>query len=197
MTASADGTWVIDAVPSAHYDDAIAIGALLPPAQLGPSYSFAVSVDRERLAIPYRIYNPELDADDLAVLTGTQRVLMHCLYTRHHDGRVRQRHLRSIVDETRPWVAPFVVQLIGEYVADILMDIRSGLAEVDIPGTRKHAMYGEFGAANPEFMILTRQRVASYWDCYYRNLWADRAYYPGTTLIESLRAAARHFEAVR
>ncbi|WP_346116299.1 hypothetical protein [Micromonospora coerulea] len=195
VVARADDSWLIDAVPSAQYDDAVAVAALLPRTRFRPALPFAVSVDGENLAIPYRVYGPELQADDLSALPSTQQIIMHCLYTRHHDGRTRQRHLRSIIAETHPWVAPFVVQLVGEYVAAILVDIRDGLVEVDSPGTRLHAMYGKFGSANPEFITLTRQRVASYWDCYYRRLWADRAHYPGTTVIESVRAAARQFQA--
>jgi hypothetical protein len=193
-TAPADGAWVRDAVPCAQHDDGVVVGALLPPSPLKPARPFVVSVEGETLTIPYRIYGPEPGADGLAELSENQRIIMYCLYTRHHDGRVRQRCLRSIIGETRPWVAPFVVQLVGEYVLNILMDIRSGLVEVDIPGTQMHTMYGRFGAANPEFIARTRQRVASYWDCYHRNVWADRTYYPGTTVIESLSAAARHFQ---
>ncbi|KUL41686.1 hypothetical protein ADL15_03165 [Actinoplanes awajinensis subsp. mycoplanecinus] len=186
----------MDAVPYVQRDDGVFVGALMPPSPLKPAGSFVVSVEGEILTIPYRIYGPELGAVDLAVLSETQRTLMHCLYTRHHDGRVRQRHLSSIIGEVHPWVAPFVVQLVGEYVLNILMDIRSGLVEVDTPGTQMHAMYGRFGAANPEFIARTRQRVASYWHCYYRNVWTDRKFYPGTTVIDSVRAAARHFQPV-
>jgi hypothetical protein len=91
----------------------------------------------------------------------------------------------------------FVVQLVGEYVLSVVMDIRSGLVEVDIPGTQTHGVYGRFGAADPEFLFRTRQRVASYWHCYYRNVWADRKYYPGTTVVDSVRAAARHVQTAR
>ncbi|WP_328474795.1 hypothetical protein OHA21_16165 [Actinoplanes sp. NBC_00393] len=196
-SASADRRWVAEAFPSAEYDDAVALGPLLPHERFKPSYRFVVSIGGEEVAIPYRIYGAELDDGDLAALSTSQRIIMHCLYTRHHDGRVRQRHLRLIVGELRPWIAPFVVQLVGEYVADILLDIRDGLVEVDVSGTDMHAMYGRFGAANPEFIALTRQRVASYWNCYYRNSWADRSYYPGTTVIESLRAASRQFDATK
>lgn len=38
---------------------------------------------------------------------------MHRLYTRHHDGHVRQRHLARIIEVTDSWIVPFVVQLIG------------------------------------------------------------------------------------
>ncbi len=188
--AAAENSWVLNSVPAAQLDDAAAVAALLPPAEFRPAAPFVVRVGGESLTIPGRIYCPELPADDLSALPATQRAIIHRVYTRHHDGRVRRRHLRSIIDEPRPWVAPFVVRLVGEYVADILLDIRTGLVEVDVPGTRMHAVYGEFGAANPEFITLTRQRVASYWNCYHRNLWADRAHYPGTTVIESVMAAA-------
>ena len=74
-----------------------------------------VRVDGEELVIPYRIYH--LDHEDVfADLTETQSILYSCLLTRHHDGHVRQRHLERILSVHEPWIAPFVVQLTGEYV---------------------------------------------------------------------------------
>lgn len=85
---------------------------------------------------------------------------------------------------------PFVIQLVGEYVLEILVTIQHGLAELDTPGTSQHAAYGQFLAGNPGFLALTSQRVTSYWNCYYRSKYPDRRDYPGHTLLLSLQNAA-------
>jgi hypothetical protein len=93
------------------------------------------------VAIPYRIYNDEVPGDEQHALTPTQRIMLSCLYTRHHDGFVR-RHLEKIVRLPLPWVAPYVVALTGEYVLEILELIRRELVELDQPGTTVHRVYG-------------------------------------------------------
>ncbi|MGF6884808.1 hypothetical protein ABIA39_007011 [Nocardia sp. GAS34] len=87
---------------------------------------------------------------------------------------------------------PFVVKLVGEYVLDIVVDIQRGLANVATVEAAHHEAYGRFAATNPEFLHLTSQRVASYWDCYYRNRYPHR-YYPGRIVIEELQEAAATF----
>jgi hypothetical protein len=42
---------------------------------------------------------------------------------RHHDGFGRQRQLKTLLDADEPWTAPFIVQLLGEYVIQICRDI--------------------------------------------------------------------------
>jgi hypothetical protein len=49
------------------------------------------------LALPYRVYFPELSGEQVRGLTSTQRQVVHCLYVRHHDGYVRQRHLEALL----------------------------------------------------------------------------------------------------
>jgi hypothetical protein len=180
---------ILPAFPAALAADVRAVAQTLPHAGLQPAGVFSVWIHGEPLSILYRLYNPE-PADDLSDrLSAVQTKVLHCLYTRHHDGHVRQRHLSQIIDATDPWIVPFVVQLIGEYVLDIVVTIKQGLADLDHPGTPHHQAYGRFAAANPDFLFLTSQRVASYWNCYYRNRFPHR-YYPGRILIDSLQDAA-------
>lgn len=47
-----------------------------------------------------------------------------------------------------------------------------------VAGTPLHSADGRFAAANTQFLGLTYQRAASYWDCYHRNQFADRRHYP-------------------
>jgi hypothetical protein len=86
--------------------------------------------------------------------------LLDCLFTRHHDGIVRQKHLALIICSHNIWVPCFVVLLVGEYVVEILQVIQENLTHLET------STYADYVRANPEFLALTEQRVISYWDCY-------------------------------
>jgi hypothetical protein len=81
-------------------------------------------------------------------------------------------------------------------LAQIIFTIRDGLINLDVSGTAMHRVDGQFAAANPAFIDLTYQRTASYWDCYYRNLFADRRNYPSFPILASIRAAGADLNAV-
>src|SRR5262245_29648517 len=162
---------------------------LIPAAKVEPAGDFTVTVEGEQVRIPYRIYNPEPLDSAIEGLDGDTQHVLSCLYTRHHDGWVRQRHLRRVIRLTDPWVAPFVIKLVGEYVVELLIDIHEGLGGFDVEGSPQRLQYGRFVAANPDFLDLTARRVTSYWNCYYRGSYPDRTTYPGFQLIVGLRRA--------
>ncbi|MGC4811185.1 hypothetical protein ACLQ29_11730 [Micromonospora sp. DT228] len=166
--------------------------AVLPSAPHAPTSRFRVLVDGEPVLIPYRIYSDEPSVAAEAALSATQRAVLDCLYTRHHDGRVRQRRLERVVGLIQPWVAPFLVQLVGEYVDEILLVIRRVLTpEMVVPNSPTDSVYGRFAAENPAFVALTGERVASYWDCYHRRRYPTLIDYPGHAVMAALRAAAK------
>jgi hypothetical protein len=165
------------------------VAAAVPRASLLPHGHFVVDVTGERLTIPTRIYNDEPDGQQND-WTPTHRLVAHCLYTRHHDGRVRERHALRIVRDLTPWVLPFVVQLVGEYVVEIVAALEERLPEIGTPSSLQERAYGAFLAANPELLRLTRARVISYWDCYYRRDFPALADYPGYRLIAAFERAA-------
>lgn len=170
-----------------------AVLEILPPTRLMPVSSFTVSVQGESVTIPYRLYNDEPESEAQQTLSPDQRTILHCLYTRHHDGRIRHRHLEQASESLQPWVMPFVVQLVGEYVLEILVTIQDQLAELNTPDAAQHTAYGQFLAANPNFLTLTGQRVTSYWNCYYRPAYPNLHTYPGHALLRSLQAAASSY----
>lgn len=151
---------------------------------------FQVDVRGETVTIPSRIYHDEPDADGVRSLAGLQPAILHCLYSRHCDGLVRQRHLEQILGLDEEWVAPFVLQLAGEYVLEILQAIHSGLPQLGVPGSTQRRLYGEFIARNPAFFARTERRVVSYWSEYYRWKYPAFGTYPGSSLVEAFRAAA-------
>lgn len=164
------------AFPSKLEKDALTALSALPENPY-PWMPFSVQVEKETLSIPYRIYHN-------ASLTKTQGLtlqeqLLACLLTRHRDGFIREKHLSRIIAVNATWVAPFVVQLLGEYVIEIIQVIENNLAVLDKP------LYRSFLSSNPSFWTLTQQRVISYWDCYYRS--HRRAAYPGFRVMDFFR----------
>ncbi|MFD7500384.1 hypothetical protein [Streptomyces sp. NPDC059850] len=178
------------AFPSQLVHDVRAVLAVMPEPQHPFMSPFPVDVSGETVSIPSRIYNDEPPADAEHRLTATQVGILHCLYSRHGDGMIRQRHLEEIVRSDEPWVVPFVVQLVGEYVVEILDAIRIGIADVATPGSAQRLLYGEFIARNPAFFARTERRVVSYWSHYYRREYPAFGAYPGCLVLGLLRAAA-------
>lgn len=120
--------------------------------------TFSYTIDGIELTAPYRIYNPVPDPEWVRQLDQTERLVLHCLYTRHYNGRVRQRHLRELLDSDETWVMPFIAELLGEYVVQIHEDIARAFSS----GTINRETWDSFAAENREHLIRTRTRYLSY-----------------------------------
>jgi hypothetical protein len=147
--------------------------ALIPAGRVGP-----LVVDGEDVLIPYRIYSRERRRWVAARLDVEAALVLGCAYTRHHDGRVRERSVLTVVEVDRAWIVPFVVQLLGEYVVQIGEVVLQRLDRLQ-PET-----YQRFAAANDSFMRLTRSHIVSYWNCYYRGHFRLPDYPPVRVLME-------------
>ncbi|MDT0547750.1 hypothetical protein [Streptomyces lonegramiae] len=189
-TTTENGGALAAAFPSRLADEVHAVLTVMPKSRHPSMSPFLVRVSGESVAIPYRIHHDEPPAGTEGSLTENQRLILHCLYSRHGDGRIRQRRLERVVGSGEPWAAPFVVQLVGEYVLEILEAIRRGLPDLAVPGSAPWLLYGDFVARNPAFFRQTERRVVSYWSCYHRHRYPVFGTYPGCLLLESLRAAA-------
>jgi hypothetical protein len=124
-----------------------------------PKRTFDVIVQGENISIPSRLYG---DVLPLLNCSDAQQLIWSCLYSRMSDGFVRERFLREVIHTNSPYVVPFVIQLCGEYVIEIISIIHSNLGKLN------RDMYIEFVNENPEFIHLTRQRAFSYWNCYFQ-----------------------------
>ena len=145
-----------------------------------------VSVRGEHVEIPNRIYNRELASRAVERLNESQRRVAACVYSRHHDGHVREATCATLLASEEPWVVPYVVQLLGEYVVEIsvlILDRLSAQSSFNSPG------YSEFVRANSAFIAVTEQRAISYWSCYYRHDFS-RDEYPPLVAIDRLRSGA-------
>ena len=188
-------TVIARAFPGALAADVRACASIITAAQPAPSVDFTVRAGDDTLFIPYRICNDEPEPGALATLAPRARVIARCVYTRHHDGHVRQRNLEQILPVTDHRVTAYVVQLAGEYVIEITAAIRAAFSELATAGTPHRAAYGRFAAANPGFTGLARARAISYWNQCYRRQYPVLASYPGHAFFAELKAAAREHAA--
>lgn len=172
------GPRLADAFPSELRNDVSVAIKAMPPEDIHAMHGFSVLVRGELVHIPYRIYNPEPEQGALADLSRQQMEILSCLYTRHHDGRVRERTVRPLLESDADWIVPFVVQLIGEYVVEIIEVINDGLTQKADLGS-----YERFAAENRDFLELTKQHAISYWNCYYRSKYPRVNDYPGRVAI--------------
>jgi hypothetical protein len=140
-----------------------------------------IQLNGQPLRIPSRIYNSELGASTFALLPVPERGIAACLYTRHHDGQVRQRALTLAIEVEEAWAAPFILHLLGEYVLEIV----TIAAQVTNGPPREGIM--SFLRENPGFLDLIDSRATSYWNEYYRQQFPDKKDYPGLIAIAVLR----------
>lgn len=142
---------------------------------------FSVKVNDEIIFVPTRIYFDRMPLP-FNFLDRDEKLIQQCIWTRHHSGYKRQAALAEIISSNRSWTIPFIMFLVGEYVIEILDDIYAGLNEID------ERRLGQFLSENPQFHLLTRERVVSYWDVYYRRSFG-RKEYVGFKILERLQDA--------
>jgi hypothetical protein len=160
----------------------VRVAAALPKPDPPTSHTFPVLVSEELLRIPHRVYH-DLSLIDLASLNAVRTEILDCLLTRHHNGYVREEHLKKILDKNHPWIPPFVIQLVGEYVIEVLYAIRDALRDLD------HELYRAFLISNPAFFRLTKQRLVSYRACYYSGV--EKSKYVGFEIVNFFDNLAR------
>lgn len=188
---------LVRAFPSRLHSAALEVFGALPASDYEPVGDIATSYRRacpglrlasEQVSIPYRIYNPRPGQSLLQRLDDERSLVLSCIYSRHHDGFVRQEFVsRILTSDDDACIIPFVVQLLGEYVVEICADVERFVLE-SLPA-RPNLLQGfaTFLADNPCYAELTEQRATSYWSCYYRRQHPSRQTYPGLVALDSLR----------
>ncbi|MHC8331473.1 hypothetical protein [Pseudomonas sp. LB3P25] len=94
---------------------------------------------------------------------------------------MRQRQLEQILSVQEPWIIPFVFQLTGEYVIQILETVEAHLPKFD------PAVYGRFIRDNQAYFQTSQARMIGYGDCYYRCLYKHPSDYVGFRVFAKLR----------
>lgn len=145
--------------------------------------TLTIKLDNELLTIPYRLYFNEPDSEKETKLTDTQQTILNCIYLRHHDGYLRQRRLEKLLDKNEYWVTPFTIQLLGEYVYEILQVFDLHINDETIDN------YERFVKENSKYWQQTESRMISYWNEYYRLQFPKLKNYLGRQIVERIKKA--------
>ena len=144
-----------------------------------------VQLGSELLSIPYRIYFNEPVIEEENKLTDIQKTILNCIYLRHFDGYLRQRRLENLVDKNDNWIIPFTIQLLGEYVFEILQVLDKHINDKTI------GSYVKFIRENPKYWKQTESRMISYWNENYRRQFPKLKIYLGRQLVNRIKKSER------
>jgi hypothetical protein len=143
------------------------------------AHFFEIKSQGEALYIPERIYYDEPNLAQISTLTNNQQLMINTLYTRHHNGFVREAKVKDVIRfaNRNVWIIPYIIKLVGEYVIEILQVIKENLDLIEIEKIKV------FFSENPRFYNTIESRVASYWDCYYRRRYPKLQDYVGYHIL--------------
>ena len=122
------------AFPPELADDVLAVCHLLRHGTNSPTEHDIgrVNIREFDIRIPSRIYSDVPTDAELSIITDQQRLIVSCLLTRHHNGFVRQRFAKHFDNSLCSWTLPFAIQLLGEYVHEIFVDLDDVLSLIHI-----------------------------------------------------------------
>ena len=142
-----------------------------------------VLLEGEHLSIPNRLYFNEPELEKEQTLTNSQKVILNCIYLRHHNGYVRQSRLEKI-NSNEYWITPFTFKLLGEYILEILEVLDRQL------DNNKLENYKRFSIENPKYYQQTESRMTSYWNEYYKRRFPKLRDYLGRIIFDLIKTKA-------
>ena len=135
-------------------------------------------INNEKLAIPYRLYH-NTAGTMLLEFFEQGKIMSHCIGTRNHNGFVRQKHLKFLLEyEFLYWTVPYIIKICDEYVIQILEMVYAELSKRDTE------IFKKFTAENPEMIGKCYGRMVSYWNAYYRYKYRNLKEYVGYKLFK-------------
>ncbi len=143
--------------------------------------TLTIQLENEVLTIPYRLYFNEPVSKKETKLTDTQQTILNCIYLRHHDGYLRQSRLEKLIEKNEYWVTPFTIQLLGEYVYEILQVLDKHINDKTIDN------YERFVKENSKYWQQTESRMISYWNEYYRRQFPKLKDYLGRYIVDRIK----------
>jgi hypothetical protein len=170
--------------PAVLWPDADVAISYLEPLYEDPAWSVSpdsigpILLNAEQLSIPFRVYLLDPEPDRLSALTNIQQLIINAILSRSSNGFVREKCVRELLRSDEPWIPPFVLQLVGEYVLQIIRVVQ------DHSAVLKGSEYRRFIIDNPSFFQLLKQRITSYWNCYYRAMFPRLRDYPAFQIAE-------------
>ena len=176
---------LIRAFPKALLDDVLVISKYLESKKIKTheSSQCEVLIHHEHIVVPSRIYITQLQCIEFHNFSLTQRQILWCILTRHHNGFVRQRALeRLIKTDLTSFMIPFIFQLLGEYVQEILEAIEP------ILDANNQGLFAAFMLQNPKYDQTTQSRIVSYWNEYYRIKYPNFNDFIGYKILNKLKS---------
>ena len=129
-----------------------------------PTVEQEIILNGQKLIIPGRVYFDNPTDTTGKTLNDNQQTILNCIYLRHHNGFVRQKRLEKLIENTNDYfVIPYIFQLLGEYVMEILEVADKHINDKTINN------YLKFFTENPKYRQQTESRMIIYWDVYYRR----------------------------
>jgi hypothetical protein len=152
--------------PKKYNEDLIVILKILSKQVLDENYKIIneipAMVDGEEIIFPYRIYLNEIEKVDEDTLNEIQKIILSCIFTRHHDGYIRQKNLRKIFNSNENFTIPYKLKLLSEYVVEINKDIAANIENnIDI--------YKKFTNKNIKFYKRIYSQIDSQWGEHFKG----------------------------
>lgn len=95
--------------------------------------------------------------------------------------------MRQILTTNNYIATPFIAQLLGEYVIEILTVIKDNLFSTQLDNLIK------LETDNLKFFKMTEKRVQSYWDCYYK--WTTtKNNYVGFQILKTIKSRTQELK---
>jgi hypothetical protein len=143
-------------------------------------WGYEFNLENNPFEMPSRIYWEEHRLMEPKGLSQTSRTILACIMTRHHNGYVREKHLNNIIGSDEYWTTPYLVQLLGEYVVEILDLVLDNFDRINTTHLKNFVLENEL------YWYTTKQRIASYWDCYHKYKNQPKGDYVGFKLISRI-----------
>lgn len=172
---------VVKILPLDNYEVSLCDGQVHHLHNLIHPKELTIKLNGEKLTIPCRLYFDEPDIAFENKLTERQKVVMNCIFLSHHNGYLRERRLKKLVDSNENWIVPFTIQLLGEYVYEILEVLDEHINDKTLNN------YKLFTDENPKYWQKTESRMISYWNEYHRKKFPKLTVYLGTELVSKIK----------
>ena len=141
------------------------------------------------IQIPYRIYYNDHSDSFINELNAREKMILHCIFSRSHDGFIRQKHVKSLLSmEYEDWAIPYIVKICDEYIVEILEMTYLILQEQDTERIK------EFCYQNIVSFCKNYSRMISYWNEFYRNEHKNFKHYVGRKLFRECFGYSRTIE---
>lgn len=174
-------TAVVKILPFENHKVKLNDGKFREVANLIHSDKYEVNLNSKKLIIPYRLYFDEPSESKEEELTEIEKEILNCIYLRHCNGYLREKRLKNLMKSQNEFVIPFTIQLLGEYVFEILENLDKHISGPNL------SLYQKFVKENPRYWQITESRVGSYWNAYYRHKSHRFKNYLGYKLIRKIK----------